>query len=307
MTDAAFDLLSHEELDAVLETVSKRERATESATTRRTAADLRAATLARPLRDFAEEQSRLLSTLHQRAIEFSPMSTDAVSRVDFVGAMTSLDRVAILEFQPTGEIGAVLVGRSLLYGWLTMALGGPAGTPPAIPERDYSPIEQRFLRGIATELAKGLARSLSNLAPLELQVRGLLEPHLVPGAIAQRVCVTSFDAKGFGDVARLRIALPDSWVGRVQQPSGSDRARGQEELKGRLLEMPVTLRAEIGTAELPVPRVAALAPGDLIELDPVDGGDVLVHLEDRAKFHAVPGVVGGNLAIQLVKEVEERG
>ncbi len=307
MTEAAFDLLSHEELEAVLETVSKRERAAEGSAPRRTAADLRAATLVRPLQDFAEEQGRLLSTLHQRAIRFDAMATDVVSNVDFVGTMTALDRVALVEFHPTGEVGAVLVGRSLLYGWLTMALGGPIGTPPAIPARDYSPIEQRFLRGIASELVKGLGRGLSSLADVELRVTGLIEPHLAPASLAQRLCVASFDAVGFGDVARLRMALPDSWVGSVQQPSGSDRARGRAELETQLLEMPVALRAEVGTAELSVGRVAALKPGDVIEIDAAEGGDVLVRLEDRGKFRAVRGAVGGNLAVQLVGEVDGRG
>lgn len=305
MTESAHGLLSHDELEAILASVSKRERAPDGGgASRRGSADLRSSALNRSLQEFADERSRLLSTLHQRAIGFAPLVSELLPSAEFVGAMNSLDRVALFEFLPDGEMGALLVGRSLLYGWLTMALGGPAGTPLAIPDRQYSPIEQRFLRGIAGELAKGLETCFSRLRPVEIRLRGLVEPHLVPGATSPRLWVASFAAEGFGDVARLRVGLPDAWVDALQRRPGGSDTRKPDDIRSRLLDMPLHLRAEIGSAELSLRRVAALQPGDVLEIDPVEGGDVLVRLEDRPKFRAIPGALGSALAVQLTEEVK---
>jgi len=305
MTERAHELLTREELDAILASVKPGSRRDEGGVPRRRAGpDLKTGALARPLRHMVEEQARLLATLHQRTIHFEPLGSESLSCGDFAGSMTPFDRVALVELGPSGETGALLIGRSLLYGWLTMALGGPRGTPLAIPDRAYSPTEERFLRGIAAELTLRLETALRQVRGVELRLRDLVEPHLLQGVAAPRLWVASYDAQGFGDIARLRIALPDSWVDAVErQPLGTE-AHAPTPIAPRLMDMHVTLHAETGSARLPVQRIASLKAGDTIPLDPAEGGSILVRIENRPKFRGLQGMLGSRLAVQLIDEVK---
>lgn len=305
MTDRVHELLTGEELDAILASVSAGGRPKEGGVPRRRSGpDLKTGVLARPLSHLVEEQARLLSTLHQRSIHFEPLGSESISGVDFAGSMTPLDRVALVEMGPDGEMGALLVGRSLLYGWLTMALGGPQGTPLSIPDRAYTATEERFLRGIAAELTQRLEAALQRVRPVALRIREFVEPQRLASFTAPRLWVASYDAQGFGDIARLRIALPDAWVDGVErQPLGS-KPMTPTAIRTRLMDMHVTLHAEIGSAVLPVRRVASLKAGDTIPLDPADGGSILVRIENRPKFRALQGLLGSRLAVQLIEEVK---
>lgn len=305
MTDRVHELLSGEELDAILASVKSGSRREEGGVPRRRAGpNLKTGALARPLRHLVEEQARLLATLHQRTIGFEPLTSESLASGDFAGSMTAFDRVAVLELAPHGEMAALLIGRSLLYGWLTMALGGPRGTPLAIPDRPYTPTEERFLRGIAIELTSRLEAALGQVRPVELRLRDLVEPQRLPSLVAPRLWVASYDAQGFGDIARLRIALPDSWVEGVErQPLGTER-QATTPIAPRLMNMNVTLHAEIGSARLPVRRIANLKAGDTIPLDPAEGGAILVRIENRPKFRGLQGLLGTRLAVQLIDEVK---
>jgi len=305
VTERAQDVLSSEELDAILASVAGAARHEEGAAPRRRSGpDLRTGALARPLRRLTDEQSRLLSTLHQRSIRFEPLGSESLTCGDFAGSLTPLDRVALIEFLPEGELGALLIGRSLLYGWLTMALGGPRDTPLAIPDRAYSAIEERFLRGVAVDLTQRLEAALRMVRPVELCLRDVVEPHRIQSLAAPRLSVVSYDAVGFGDVARLRIALPGAWVDGIERRPLGDASKTGAPIGSRLMEMTVSLHAEIGGARLPVRRVAGLQVGDTIPLEPVEGGAILVRLENRPKFRALQGAVGSRLALQLTDEVQ---
>ena len=82
------------------------------------------------------------------------------------------------------------------------------------------------------------------------------------------------------------------------------RAARTSPIGSRLLDMTVSLHAEIGSAQLPVRRVAALQAGDVIPLEPAEGGSILVRLENRPTYRALQGVMGSRLALQLIDEVK---
>ena len=76
MSERAQDVLSSEELDAILASVASSASQEEGTVVRRRSGpDLRTGALARPLRNLMEEQARLLSTLHQRSIRFEPVGS----------------------------------------------------------------------------------------------------------------------------------------------------------------------------------------------------------------------------------------
>jgi len=311
VSEASREVLSREEIDAILVSASEGAQGEESRLRRGPdapeGADFARTPVARALRDFADEHSRQLATLYQRSIALVLTDLRSLPAGDFAAAMIDHDSPLLLRFEPSDQgAGALLLGRTLLYGWLTLGFGGQIDLSiPTVPERRLTSIEARFLAAAANEIVRQLETSLSTLTAARVRLGPVVEPQLLPSQTAPRLLVASFDAGGFGNVARLRIALPEGLFqadmpSRRRPPAASS---GSRELAERLHAMPLALRAEVGSAEIPVARLRALHAGDVVPLRPACRGDVLVRIEGEPRFGAVTGSVGKQLAIKITERM----
>lgn len=305
MMDAAQSILSREEIDAVLAAVATS--GADDGRVRREAGATDAARfvwspLARALRDLGETTGRSLSTLFQRTVSFSMIDLRSLPADDFAAAMLQTDAPALLRFNPSGAVGAVLIGRTLLFGWLTLRFGGELDSSPLhVPARRYSHIERKQVARAAAELLDRLTRSLAPLVATEMEIGALVEPDLLAGEVSPRLWVASYEATGFGELGRLRIALPDTLFARVRDERPA--AKGRASIGERLHEMPVKLTAEVGTADLTLRRVRDLRIGDVLTLKPSAATGVLVRVEGRPKFRGVRGQLGPQLAVRITERL----
>lgn len=310
MSEANRAVLSREEIDAILASASEGAQGEEARFRPSAGAtanpDFAWTPLARALRSFGEEQARDLSSLYQRTLSFTLIDLRSLPAADFAASMVAHDGPLLLRFEPELGTGVLLVGRTLLYGWLTMSFGGyVVGAPPFVPNRRPSRIETRFLVGVAAELSQLLERSLGSFGGARLVLGPMLEPELLPSQTAPRLLVASFDGRGFGNVARLRVALPESAFQPERAKKGPARAPSAmvSQLTQRLHGMPLRLRAEVGSAELPLGRLQSLRAGDVVPLRPASPGGVLLRVEDEAKFRGVPGVLGARAAVRITERM----
>jgi flagellar motor switch protein FliM len=311
MSEAHRAVLSRDELDAILASASEGAQG-EEARYRHVAGataspEFAWTQLARALREFGEEQARDLSALYQRTLGFTLIDLRSLPSQDFAAAMIGHDSAVLLRFQPELGVGALLIGRTLLYGWLTLSFGGQVDSaPPFVPNRRPSRIETRFLSSIAAELGTRLGSVLARLGEARLELGPVVEAELVPTQTSPRLLVASFDARGFGNVARLRVALPEN-VFQSERPklaAGRAGGAGAPELALRLQGMPLRLRAEVGSAELPLGKLRRLRAGDVVPLRPAcAGGGVLLRVEGEPKFRGVPGVVGARVAVRITERM----
>jgi flagellar motor switch protein FliM len=306
MSDAQSTVLTREELDAIFATVAAG--SADDARSRRGAGATDAASfawspLARALRQFGEESGRSLSTLFQRTITFSLIDLRSLPADDFAAAMLATDAPVQLRFEPSGLCGAMLIGRTLVYGWLTLCFGGEVDASPLhVPARRYSRIELKQLRGAVVEFAERLARSLAPVTETEIAAGPIAESDLIASEIAPRLWVGSFEATGLGELARLRVALPDALFARAREVA-RPAAKGQSAIGERLHEMPVLVRAEVGSAELTLRRVRDLRVGDVVALQPASADSVLIRVEGEPKFRAARGQVGARLAVRITERL----
>jgi flagellar motor switch protein FliM len=254
----------------------------------------------RALAEFAEEQSRLAATVHQRPIRFELLGCDSMPVGDFAAALADADRAFTLRIDGVRDVGAIVMGRTLLFGWLTMAFGSPANLSVPVPRRAYTRIELRVLRRLVGELVEQMNRSLAVMLPARCDVGEVLEPERLPERVSPRLLTAAFDVEGLGEPGRLRIGFPQSWIQDDEQTTPV-RSEARVDV-GRLMEMPLEVRAEVGHAELPLRRLTALKPGDVIPIEGFAGGRILVRIADAPRFKAVRGSAGAQAAIRIVSE-----
>lgn len=305
MSEVVGDILSREELDAIVSSFREGEEAPAGSPGRAAApaTNWRSSTLARSLREYADYHGRSLSTVHQRPISLELVSIESQPAGHFSGAMLDTDLPAVIEFLPRGVFGSVLVGRTLAYGWLAMAYGARAGTELYVPPRAYSPTETRFLRRCIEQLVANLGENLGVSPSPRVACSDLVEPSLLPDLTAPRLRVASFDAVGFGEPARLRIAVPEELCA---EPAGRRSVGGEgqdREMAAKLLEIPIHLHAEIGWADIGLRALSKLEVGSVIEIDSRPGNEITVRLEDEAKFYAERGRSGERSAVRITEKL----
>ena len=306
MSESPSGLLSREELEALLDAAADGAlRAEQAARGSRRGARRRPGRLApllRVLDEFAEEQGRMLSTLHQLAISFAPVGWEELTPREFAASLLEHDRVAALELSPGGHRAYLLLGRGLLFGWLSLAFGSrrPEGARGA-PDRAYTRIEERFLRRVAGELARQLERTWQPRHPLSARVIALEEPERIAEDPQGALLAVTFEVKGMGPLCRLRALLPPAAFDAAEAgaPKSSEAASGS--LGEPLLEMPVGVHLEVGSLELSLAQIARLQPGDVLPLERSDPQALLLRVEDVPRFRAERGAVGARLAARITE------
>lgn len=295
-------LLSREELGALLEEVAAGQKQEAQRRWMRPSGLEEAvgsrAELMRVAERFSEDQSRALSTLFQTPIHFRFQHWEETALREFASGMVETDRVVRLELGEEKAPAYLLINRSMFFSWLVLAFGaGAEAGNDLIPGRPYTRIEERFMIRCADEVSSVLAKSLALVAPMASRAVALETPMALMEGNARQHLVLSFEVQGLAELAMLRVALPAIVVDQASSHGQPSEEEGG--LERQVFDMPVELRVELGTAQVPIGRLRGLAVGDEIPLVRSDPDGVLVQVEGAAKYRADQGTMGDRLAVRI--------
>lgn len=309
MTEAVrnVDLLSREEIAALIDELEQARREEAGAgrlsglATSGRDASLPHRILRGTLDRFAVEQARILSSRFQHPIEVRLLGLDELKAVELAEHLLPYER--LVEFgsadTTSADAGLLMIARPLLFAWMRIAFGAPRErrTDP-LPDRPPTPIEVRFLLRTAEEIVARIGAFA--LPPVDLAVRGLVEPRQVRESRFPRRLVASFDVSGFEEIGRIRVVFPRSLEPRQSDPGIRTRPIDSG-LEREVLEMPVSVTARLGAAELALARLADLEVGSLIPLETDPEGLVALTVGGIPRFRGVRGQVGTRLAVQVMQ------
>ncbi len=301
-------VLSQEELTALLERLSDRASGAGWAGHARketaTEARLVSLSLKRSSEVFADRVSRSMSNVFQTPIRFSLIDWRDSEAEEFEQLMVPNDRGVAFELKPGAGHGVILVGRTLLFQLLCMHFGAnPAIKRSAVPNRPYTSIECRFYRKFVDDLLGGLCEAWSEGTQLQPKITGMIGRQHVLEEAAEALYLATFDVGGFGEVCRLRIAVPKAAFEDRVAAAREVASMGGGHVEETVLDMALAFRAEIGSVEMSLRDFSNLSVGDLLPVAEVEGGELLATVAGIPKFYAIRGAVGRRLAVQLQDRV----
>lgn len=297
------EILTREELDALLAEMPGllAERAAEGIGTGSRDVDLE---LERASEAFGAEYGRMLSNRHERSIVFSLIGQRPIELAELAELMLPTDVVGSFQMLPKGITGAVLLSRPFFFEMLCLLFGAGAelkSTRP--PTRDYTRIERRFYGRIVKEMLVRLEEQWQSVAPISLSFNGLLGRAAVGEGEPRAAVLATWDVKGMGEACRVRVAVPSEAFARVgATPVKAAKERASTGVS--VLDVPIRLRAQIGTAELPLVEVGRLKVGQSIVLDVPSDGSLTVCVGDRERFRGIAGTQGSRRAVKLQERIE---
>ena len=303
MAGGEADILSREELDALLaempSLLAEREAEASGAGTRESDLELERANEL-----FGFEYGRALSNRHERVIQFALIGQREVELAEVSELMLPTDLARVFQIQPRSVSGLLLLSRPFFFEMLCTLFGaGPNIKPIRPPTREYTRIERRFYTRIAKEMLAKLEEQWQALGPVTLSLGGLQGRSVVAESETRSALLATFDVRGFTESCRVRLAVPaEAFRKAGTAPARAAKAAAQPAVS--LLEVPIRLRARVGTAELTLGEVGRLEVGQSIALDVPSDGSLTVRIGDQDKFRGIAGTRGPRRAVQLQERIE---
>lgn len=314
------EILSSEQIAALVEAAKHGELKEEAATTRR-GRRLRTVDFARPTKFTSEVERRIVRTLDMfcqtAAARLTaelrvPAELEVINTTQLVWSMAQNQLPpssigAPLEVQPhdtrmlmTAEMPFVLMAIEYL-------LGGAPDRPPRM--RKLSEIDWVLARRLFETLTTQLSVVWQDLAGQEL--RALEVDSHVEGmqiaAISEPTLTVTLESRINRHSSTLALLIPwvaidkvaDRVAGRDVRAMAADPTAAAA-LRRALEQATVVMRAEVGGVELAIEDVLGLAPGDLVKLGARPDDGISLCAEDVPIHLARPGRSGAKRAVQII-------
>jgi flagellar motor switch protein FliM len=280
---------------------------------------LRAYNFRKPDRLAGTLETRLTSWLRaasQLAVEKAPQQLPF--RVEM--ALRGIDYARpteVLSHLPDAAIGYRLAAANeeadMLFVWprpLALALvnGALGETPTELPaDRELSVVELSLCEYLMQNLCAAVLQETWTGAtsfPLTVQEREPSPRWTRLFVKAELVLHCTFTIRGpFGEQDWYWLAPYQALHERITRADLADPALIPQEaarkLEAVVRELPVEVSVDLGTIELPIAQLAALAPGDLLILNQRVSEPLLVRVDQRPKFRGWPGRVGARQSLQI--------
>lgn len=276
---------------------------------------------------FTTDQQRRLERAHEnfcRSVSTrmsaelrAPISVELIDTAQLTWA-NALDEVprrsvsGIVDVAPIDGRMLVTAELSLLLGLLDRVLGGQTGERPV--ERTLTDVDRALVKRIFQTLLDELSISFGDLAELQF---GLLdiETERAPAQLAplsEPTLAMTFEFKVGRMSSTMVLLIPHRAIEPVLRTSTATEheaeiaAGAAAAVSDAMGDVIVQLRAEVGAVELPLARVLALRPGDILRLDgAAEEGAVTLYADAVALHRAKLGRNGRRRAVGVLGHAEE--
>jgi flagellar motor switch protein FliM len=210
-------------------------------------------------------------------------------------------------------LGLVVLEGTLASALLSGALGDrkarPTAATPGVPQVELTNLERLVLKRLLGQLCEAMTVSWAEVLPLKPEVlRFESDPRML--IIANPTDVTilcSFEITGAID-GKLQLAIPYAAVESAKKMltspprlGGQRDVRFSAQLAQELEAVQVELRVEIGRHRLNVAQLLELTVGDVVTLSTSETAPLPVAVQGRPKMTASPRIVGGGMAIEILR------
>jgi flagellar motor switch protein FliM len=258
-------------------------------------------------RNFGASLSALLRTI----VELKLTSVDQLTYSEFVFSLENPTCFNLINAPPLEGQLILDINLSLLFPIIDRLLGG--GNDPAPPtRRPLTEIELRLVARITDLFCKELKSAWEHVVELQPAIdRVESNPQLVQIVPPNEVVVLSSfelalgEARGmmhlcipFNSIERINSRLvSNTWVSYGKRSATPESI---ERIGQRLSRSQVEVVVELAETTISTSDLIGLQVGDIIGTEQDVGRPLVVSVEGRPKFHALPGAFKGHKAIQVV-------
>jgi flagellar motor switch protein FliM len=321
------DVLSQEEIDALLGAVASGEVGVEDAqhavpgTASVSSYDFRRPKLIskdqmrtlQMLNDtFAKAFANTLSLYLRTIVNANLALVEQFTYGEFVMSLPNPTCMSIFSMQPLEGLAILEVNPVLVFVIVDRLLGGGGQPPKEI--RELTEIENQIMLTVINMALDKFQETWKHVA----QVRCVLEGRESNPQFAQittlteNVLLITLNVEIAENTGMVSLCIPITTLGPVlghlsaeKWISSSQRNPDRAGQCARFLEeTDVELQAILGTSQMTINELVGIQSGDLVVLDKHVDDEILLNVESSPKFYAKPGLVAGRRGAQIVRTYE---
>jgi flagellar motor switch protein FliM len=324
------DVLSQNEIDALLSALSTGEMDAEELKKEESERKVKVYDFKRALR-FSKDQIRSLTRLHENFarllttyfsaqlrtyVQIGVASVDQLPYEEFIRSVPKMTLLNVFEAHPFEGRILMEVNPNIAYAMLDRVMGG-SGTGMNKIE-NLTEIETKIMSQLfehTLESFKEAWTSVIDLDPfmLDLEVNPQFLQMVSPN---ETVVVISLNTTIGETSGMINICLPHVVIEPIipklsvhhwmQNNKQKKRVPGETEfIEQKIRSAFLPFKVELGSSEMSIEEFLNLAPGDCIELDQKISAPLVIKVEDNPKFYGQPGKMKKKLAVQILDIIKE--
>ena len=258
-----------------------------------------------------------LSNRLRKLVEIKKGSARAFKFDDFLQTLPSPVCLAIYKIDPLKGASIIAFDTTMVFAIVDAILGGTGS--PKIPEnnRVFTSIELRLVEKIVKDMLADMEKAWAPLHQTHMSLLKLeVNPRMVSIVPPEYMVITmNLQIQIEETVGNLIFVLPYMTIDPIRDKLKAGAQfdlmamdpRWSFRLSEELLEAPLEVSVEMGHARITLADLLHLMPGDTVMLDDQKrSNEVLIKVGGVGKFQGLPGVRGGNKAVQ-VTSLNQRG
>jgi len=324
------EILSQDEIDALLTAISTGEADTTDYTAVKEQRKVKIYDFRRPDK-FSKDQIRTLQMMHEtfarltttalsaqlRAlVSVHVASVDQLTYEEFIRSIPNPTTLAVINMDPLKGSAVLEIDPSITFTIIDKLFGG-TGESTKI-SRELTDIELSVMEGIIVRILGNLREAWSNVIDLRPRL-GNIETNpqfaqIVPPN--DMVVLVTLETK-VGEVeGMMNLCIPyitiepvisklsaQYWYSSIRKGATDENA---SIIQSRLEAVELPIVVEVGEVEITMEELLAIQVGDVIKLPNTKiNSDMLVKIGGRKKYKCRPGVIGNRVAVQIGEKIEE--
>jgi flagellar motor switch protein FliM len=262
--------------------------------------------IARAIDAFCQTAVTRLSAELRCTIELETINTAQLTWSAAQAQLAQGSLRAVLDVQPIGTRMLLTIEQPFVLMCLDALLGGTPDRPPR--ERRFSEIDWMLTGRLFDSVVQQLSVVWQDLGDVTL-ARGDIESHSESSQIAsvsEPTFVVMIESRINKHSAAFALLIPWAAIEPISENISGANALAEEaesgnagEIERAMAGVPVTLRAEVAAAQLPIEDILALGPGSVIRLGARAEQGISLFAENVKLARAQPGSNGPRRAVQI--------
>ncbi|MEJ8302548.1 flagellar motor switch protein FliM [Saccharibacillus sacchari] len=323
------DVLSQNEIDALLAALSSGEMDAEELKKEETQRKIRSYDFKRAVR-FSKDHIRSLTRIHENFarnlttyfsaqlrtfVQISVVQVEQLPYDEFIRSIPKMTVLNIFEAEPLEGRMVLEVHPNIAYAMVDRMLGG-SGTAPLKPGA-LTEIETIIMERIFSRALENLQEAWKTVYDLSPRMEALeTNPQFMQIVSPnETIALISLSTK-IGDTSgMINLCIPHVVIEPIMSKLSvhhwfvsQKKARAPEELEAlreRVTRAALPVIAELGQSQLTIREFLSLAPGDVITLNKATEEGLAIRVGERLKFIGSPGMIKDRIAVQIDEIVNE--
>jgi len=317
----ADDLLSQEEIDALLSGMAKGEVDLEGNASRDAEVipyDLTSksvmlhdqfSALEEVFIKFTNYLQAALSTSLKKPIDIEFVASEMTKYEDYINGLTTPAGFNVFSMDPLVGASMVVLEPALLFSLIDCMFGG-TGKPLTI-DRELTVIDKRMMEKIVTDVLEALEEAWQSIHKVRPELKFIeTRPEFVHLVAPDNYIITNnFEINGGEFKGQFFLCLSYLMLEPIKEKLSAAYLNKKDadlswrvQLQRLLKDTDVMLVAELGRTQCAIRDLLDLKVNDVLKLDTGPEDFIRVNVENIEKFNGYPGIIKGNRAVQIANK-----